>query len=118
MRLADCRSLEEARSRFDRLDLGSYPPFTIVLLAPKEPSMLLHWMGHQSLIEDNGESAMPLISSSSSPGALKSIGSGSFKRWWRRGDVWMRICSWISIRAMRRSRAPTRLVCIATTPTP
>ena len=30
MRLADCRSLEEAQSRFDRLDLGPYPPFTIV----------------------------------------------------------------------------------------
>jgi len=45
MRLADCRSLKQAQSRFDCLDLGPYPPFTIVLLAPSKPSMLLHWTG-------------------------------------------------------------------------
>ena len=71
MRLADCRSLEEAQSRFDRLDLGPYPPFTIVLLAPNKPSMLLHWTGHQSLIEGNGESAMPLVSSSFAPRSVE-----------------------------------------------
>jgi hypothetical protein len=71
MRLADCRSLEQAQSRFERLDLGSYPPFTIVLLAPHRPSMLLHWTGRDSLIECNGESAMPLISSSFAPGSVE-----------------------------------------------
>ena len=71
MRLADCRSLEEVQSRFDRLDLVPYPPFTIVLLAPNKPSMLLHWTGQQSLIESNGESAMPLISSSFAPRSVE-----------------------------------------------
>ena len=71
MRLADCRSLEEAQSRFDRLDLRPYPPFTIVLLAPNKPSMLLHWTGRKSLIECNGESAMPLISSSFVPRSVE-----------------------------------------------
>jgi hypothetical protein len=71
MRLVDCRSLEEAQNRFDRLDLGSYPPFTIVLLAPNKPSTLLHWTGRDSLIECNGESAMPLISSSFAPRSVE-----------------------------------------------
>jgi hypothetical protein len=71
MRLADCRSLEEAQSRFDRLDLGPYPPFTIVLLAPNKPSILMHWTGRDSLIECDGESAMPLISSSFAPRSVE-----------------------------------------------
>lgn len=65
--LADCRSLEEAQSQFDSLDVGPYLPFTIVVLAPNKPSVLLHWTGRDSLIECNGESAMPLISSSFDP---------------------------------------------------
>jgi hypothetical protein len=71
MRLADCRSLEEAQNRFDRLDLKPYPPFTIVLLASNKPSTLLHWTGRDSRIECNGESAMPLISSSFAPRSVE-----------------------------------------------
>ena len=63
-RLAVCRSLEEAQSRFGTLDLAAYPPFTVVVLAPGRPSLLLHWTGRDSLIECNGEAAMPLVSSS------------------------------------------------------
>lgn len=66
-RLAVCRSLEEAQSRFDTLDLAAYPPFTMVALAPGRPSLLLHWTGRDSLIECNGEAAMPLVSSSFDP---------------------------------------------------
>ncbi len=62
--LAESRSLEEAQSRFDGLDLAAYPPFTVVVLATSKPSVLLHWTGRDSLIECNGESALPLISSS------------------------------------------------------
>jgi transport and Golgi organization protein 2 len=62
--LADCRSLEEAQSRFDKVDLTAYPPFTIVVLARAKPSLLLHWTGRDSLVECNGECAMPLTSSS------------------------------------------------------
>ena len=65
--LADCRSLEEAHNRFDSLDLAAYPPFTVAVLAPGKPSLLLHWTGRDSLIECNGETAMPLISSSFDP---------------------------------------------------
>ncbi|HEU0005053.1 MAG TPA: NRDE family protein [Terriglobia bacterium] len=62
--LADCHSLEEAQSRFDSLDLAAYQPFTVVVLAPGRPSLLLHWTGRDSLIECNGEAEMPLTSSS------------------------------------------------------
>jgi hypothetical protein len=65
--LADCRSQEDAHSRFDSLDLAAYPPFTLAVLAPGKPSLLLHWTGRDSLIECNGEAAMPLISSSFDP---------------------------------------------------
>ena len=65
--LADCRSQEDVHSRFDRLNLAAYPPFTVAVLAPGKPSLLLHWTGRDSLIECNGEAAMPLISSSFDP---------------------------------------------------
>jgi len=65
--LAGCGSLEEVQSRFNSLDLAAYPPFTVVVLAPGRPSLLLHWTGRDSLIECNGEAAMPLISSSFDP---------------------------------------------------
>ena len=65
--LADCRSLQEAQSRFDSLDLASYPPFTVAVLASGKPSLLLHWTGRDSLVECNGETAMPLVSSSFDP---------------------------------------------------
>jgi len=65
--LADCCSLQEAQSRFDSLDLAAYPPFTVAVLALSNPSLLLHWTGRDSLIECNGDAAMPLISSSFDP---------------------------------------------------
>jgi hypothetical protein len=65
--LADCRSQEDAHSRFERLDPAAYPPFTVAVLAPGKPSLLLHWTGRDSLVERNGEAAMPLISSSFDP---------------------------------------------------
>lgn len=67
VRLADCRSLEEAQRRFDTFDLAHYPPFTIVVLGCGKPSLLLHWTGRDSLIECNGDAAMPLVSSSFDP---------------------------------------------------
>ena len=85
--LADCCSLEEARNRFGSLDLAVYPPFTVVVLAPGKPSSLLHWSGRDSLIEHNGEAAMPLISSSFDPVAWRSIENGSFRQW-PQGAVW------------------------------
>ena len=65
--LADCSSQDDAHSRFDSLNLAAYLPFTVVVLAPGKPSLLLHWTGCDSLVECNGETAMPLISSSFDP---------------------------------------------------
>ena len=65
--LADCRSQEDVHSRFDSLDLPAHQPFTVAVLAPGKPSLLLHWTGRDSLVECNGETAMPLISSSFDP---------------------------------------------------
>ena len=38
-----------------------------MVLAPGKPSLLLHWTGRDSLIECNGDAAVPLISSSFDP---------------------------------------------------
>ena len=56
--------MERAQSRFARLDMADYPPITFVGLAVGKPALLLHWTGRDSLVECNGESAMPLTSSS------------------------------------------------------
>ncbi len=79
--LADCRCLEEAQSRFDSLDLAAYPPFTVVVLSPHKASVLLHWTGRDSLIECNGDSAMPLISSSFDPRGVEVYRKRLFQTW-------------------------------------
>ena len=77
--LAACRSLEDALSRFDSLDLAAFPPFTVAVLARGEPSLLLHWTGRDSLIECNGEAAMPLVSSSFDPRGVEVYRKRLFK---------------------------------------
>lgn len=63
MELVDCRDSMEARSRIDRFKLEEFPPFTLAMLAPAEPSLLIHWTGCDALLEYNSD-AMPLVSSS------------------------------------------------------
>jgi len=62
--LIDCRTRSQTQSRVEQIDLAHFRPFTLLILEPEQPSLLTHWTGHERLSETDGESAMPLISSS------------------------------------------------------
>lgn len=62
--LIDCRTRSQTQSRIEPITLAHFQPFTLLILEPEQPSLLTHWTGQELLIETDGESAMPLISSS------------------------------------------------------
>ena len=62
--LMDCRSRSEVYARTSNLDLSAYQPFTLLCLVPGEASLLVYWSGRRLSIDNDGESSMPLISSS------------------------------------------------------
>jgi len=64
MEMVDCRSVDEAGGRMTYLKLELFQPFDLVILEPMRPCLLLHWTGRDLLIEQDGEYAMPLVSSS------------------------------------------------------
>lgn len=64
MDLVECQSLAEVRTTINGLDLGEFPPFIIVVLAPAQPALLCHWTSRDILVECDGDNAMPLTSSS------------------------------------------------------
>jgi hypothetical protein len=65
--ILDSRSCEQVLSRLCVLDLTLFRPFTMVVLAPLPPSLVLHWTGNELQAEYAAESARPLISSSYDP---------------------------------------------------
>jgi uncharacterized protein with NRDE domain len=62
--LIDCRTRSQTQSRIEQITLVHFQPFTLLILEPEQPSLLTHWTGRELLSEPDGESAMPLISSS------------------------------------------------------
>jgi hypothetical protein len=62
--LIDCRTRSQTQSRIEQIDLTHVRPFTLLILEPDQSSLLTHWTGQERLSETDGESAMPLISSS------------------------------------------------------
>ena len=62
--LANSRTVREACQRAACGDLSRYAPFTIVALEPGQPAGLVEWNGVEKAMLLNGESFMPLASSS------------------------------------------------------
>lgn len=62
--LIDCHSRTDVRNRIREMDLTRFQPFTLLVLEPGRPSLLIHWTGRERLFESDGEASMPLISSS------------------------------------------------------
>jgi hypothetical protein len=62
--LIDCRTSSQTQSRIEQINLAHFRPFTLLILEPEQSSLLIHWTGCVRLSEPDGESAMPLISSS------------------------------------------------------
>jgi uncharacterized protein with NRDE domain len=70
--LIDCRTRSQTQSRIEQISLAHFRPFTLLMLEPEQPSLLTHWTGRERLCETDGESAMPLISSSHDPTGVSS----------------------------------------------
>jgi uncharacterized protein with NRDE domain len=62
--LVDSASLMEARERVIGSCLEQYQPFTLIVLEPDKPALLLDWTGRQLLHQINDERLMLLVSSS------------------------------------------------------
>ena len=62
--LSDCRSLAAVVERVGMESLSNYQPFTLLALAPARPALIATWDGRDCALEANGESRMPLSSSS------------------------------------------------------
>lgn len=79
--LLDCRSQREACRRFQKFHLDSFRPFSLVILEPGKPAMLMHWSGRNSAVEWDGEHAMPLVSSSFDQEGVDAHRRRLFQRW-------------------------------------
>jgi len=79
MDVVGCRSLAEVRTRINRFELEEFQPLTLVVLVPDRPSVLFHWTGCDAVLEDNGEHAMPLTSSSFDPRGVEACRRGLFE---------------------------------------
>jgi transport and Golgi organization protein 2 len=64
MELVDSSSLDAANRRLTQLRLESFRPFDLAVLQPHKSCLLVHWTGLDLVIEQDGENAMPLLSSS------------------------------------------------------
>jgi len=64
MEMVDCSSVAEARHRITGLELERFRPFDLALLEPQRPCSLVHWTGRDCRVEQDGEYAKPLVSSS------------------------------------------------------
>lgn len=64
MSLMDSLTVAHAHARLSREDLSRYRPFTLAVLSPNEPALLVHWTGGQKTFDGAGDPSMPLTSSS------------------------------------------------------
>ena len=62
--LMDCVSQSDVQQRLGGMRLTDFKPFTLLALEPAAPACVFHWTGQELLMADDGESLMPLISSS------------------------------------------------------
>src|SRR6266540_3927425 len=71
LELIDCHTRSQTRSRIEQINMAHFRPFNLLILEPEQPSLLTHWTGHERLSETDGESTMPLISSSRDPTGVR-----------------------------------------------
>ena len=64
LELVHSSSLDAAHRRLNQLRLESFQPFDLAILQSHKPCLLVHWTGLDLMIEQDGENAMPLLSSS------------------------------------------------------
>ncbi|HZS04293.1 MAG TPA: NRDE family protein [Blastocatellia bacterium] len=76
--LMDCRSRSHVGGRIAEMDLTRFRPFTLVALEPGAPVSLFQWTGRELLVESDGESRMPLASSSYDPTGVEEFRGRQF----------------------------------------
>jgi hypothetical protein len=79
LELSDADSLHTVAQRVSRADLSVHAPFIMTVLQPDEPAMVIEWDGTEKLIEANGDSRMPLVSSSYDPVGVRQRRSSDFQ---------------------------------------
>ncbi len=62
--LLDSRTPEDARSRVESLELNRFQPFTLIVLAPELPALLMEWNGRDYTVDPDADGLMPVSSSS------------------------------------------------------
>lgn len=68
--LADADSPERVIARVGETQLSRYQPFTLLALWATAPALVIRWNGRQCSIERNGDSQLPLTSSSFDSGRV------------------------------------------------
>ncbi len=58
------RSTAEVAERSGALELGRFQPFTLIVIQPDTPALLLEWDGRAMTVDADADHAMPLSSSS------------------------------------------------------
>lgn len=62
--LLDCLTVSQVGGRVLGADLSRYRPFTMAVLTPDEPALLVRWADGRKSFDAAGDAAMPLTSSS------------------------------------------------------
>lgn len=102
--LMDSYSRIEAQSRVEGIDLRQFQPFTLAAFEPGENCLLIEWTGRE-LFAGDGESAMPLVSSSFDQAGARNARKRLFERLAR---VWDSRVDARLLRNFHQSHAPAR----------
>src|SRR5207244_140126 len=78
--LAFADSAAECAFRLKQLDLGPFADFTLVFLEPGHPASLALWSSQKLTVEHDGDSHMPLTSSSYDAAGVRSSRLSEFAR--------------------------------------
>ncbi len=78
--LANSRTASEVCERARHNDLSHYQPFTIVAFEPEQPAALVEWNGGELDVLLNGDSFMPLTSSSLDAAGVRAWRQREFQR--------------------------------------
>ena len=62
--LMDSLTVAHAHARLSGADLSCYRPFTMLVLSPHEPALLVHWADGRKTFDGAGDASVPLTSSS------------------------------------------------------
>jgi Transport and Golgi organisation 2 len=78
--LLDARAGKEVYGRLLKTELRKFPPFMLAVLSIDQPLMQIDWTGRELLLQTNGESGIPLTSSSRQHPEIVATRNAEFRR--------------------------------------